>query len=358
MSEEKKLNLDEAKNLHGGYWRYDILDFHYLYNHYFPTKELIAKLQEKLPTIIDTYPSTQRIIAKLLSKWKDEDYFNENNLIVSNGSSELIRILNQIMTKVTVPIPTFNEYVQLPKEKMNLFIMEEKNKFKIDIDELIKSIEKSKSEFVAINNPNNPVGNVLTRKEIEELLQTGVNVVVDQAFIDFCREHSVEDLVAKYENLIVIMSCSKTMGFAGLRLGYLLSTNEEIKNKIKKLSPIWNINSLAETLIELFVDFKKDYEYSLERITEDREELFENLKTISFLEPYPSNANFIFCKTTVSSRKLAEILFNKYNILIRYSLNQDTLKSDEYIRIAVKKKQEHDKLISALKEIEKEVSHS
>ena len=116
---EKKLSLDEVRSLHGGYWRYDILDYHYLYNHYFPTKELITKLQEKLAIIIDNYPSTQRIIAKLLSRWKEEDYFNKDNLIVGNGSSELIRVLNQIMTKVTVPIPTFNEYVQLPKEKMN-----------------------------------------------------------------------------------------------------------------------------------------------------------------------------------------------------------------------------------------------
>jgi len=324
-----------------------------LYNHYFPTKELIKVLQKKLAQVVDNYPSTHRIIAKLLARWNNADYFNESNLVVGNGSSELIRILDQIMDKVTVPIPTFNEYVQLPKEKMNLFLNDENTRFKLDIDKLIDSVNKSKSNFVVINNPNNPIGNLLIRKEIEKLLQTGVMTIVDEAFIDFCPEHSVEDLVLNYENLILIKSCSKTMGFPGLRLGYMLTTNDEIKNKVKRLLPIWNINSLSEVFIEIFPEFEKDYQKSIEKTLEDRNYLFKQLKTLTFLEPYETYTNFIFCRTSISSRKIAENLFDKHNILIKCGLNQETLKSDEYIRIGVKTKEENDKLIFALKQIAK-----
>jgi len=347
-------SLEEIESFHGGYWKYDILDFHYLVNLHFPTEKMYEEIKQKLPELIECYPSTQRIITKLLSKWKDKPYFNEDNLIITNGSSEAIRILNQIIDKITVPIPTYNEYVMLPKEKLNCYSLLEENKFKINIDKLIEEIRVSKSNFTVIVNPNNPVGNITPREDIIKLLETGVNVIVDEAFIDFSIEDSVEDLVEKYENLIVIKTVTKTMGLAGLRLGYVLTTNKEIKEKIKQLLPVWNVNSIAEHFIEIFPEYEKDYWKSIEKTKKDRQELFNELKTISFLEPYETKSNFIFCKTKINSKKLGENLYNKYKIVLRTTLNQKTLKSEEYVRIAIRTKQENNKLINALKEIEEE----
>lgn len=347
----KKKSLDEIRGLHGGYWRYPILDFHYLVNCHFPTKELYDKITEKLPSLVENYPSTQRVIAALLSKWKDRDYFNQNNLIVTNGSSEAIMVLNQIIKRVSVPIPTFNEYVELPKEKLNLFLVPEENRFRLDVDELIEEIKKSGSEFAVICNPNNPVGNIVPREDIIKLLEIGINLIVDEAFIDFSVEDSVEDLVKKYGNLIIVKTLTKTMGLAGLRLGYILTTNKDIKDKIRKILPIWNINSVAEYFIEIFPEFEEDYWNSIKRVKEDRENLLRKLKNIDFLEPYETKSNFIFCKTRISSRRLAEDLYDKYNIILRSELNQKILKSDNYVRIAVRRREENDGLIKALKEI-------
>ena len=76
------------------------------------------------------------------------------------------------------------------------------------------------------------------------------------------------------------------------------------------------------------------------------------LKKISFLEPYESYTNFIFCKTNVSSKMIAENLFDRHKILIKSGLNQEILKSDSYIRIGVKTKEENEKLIDAFKKME------
>jgi len=346
-----KMSIDGMRSLYGGYWRYNILDFHYLMNHYFPTKEMYAVLQKELPMLCDNYPSCQKVIAKLLSKWKSEDYFNEDNLIVSNGSSELIRFMSFIINKATIPIPTFNEYVKMPANKINFFYTDEENKFKIEIDKLIEAIKKSKSDFVVLVNPNNPVGNILTKTEIKKLLDTGVKTIVDEAFIDFSRENSVENLVKEYDNLIIITTCTKTMGLSGLRLGYMLTTNNEIKEKIRNMLPIWNINSLAERFIELFTEFEEYYWKSIERTVEDKKYLFKKLKEIDYLEPFESHSNFIFCKTTISARRIAEHLFDKHRIMIKDGLNQKNLKSDFYIRIGIKTKSDNDKLISGLKGI-------
>jgi histidinol-phosphate/aromatic aminotransferase/cobyric acid decarboxylase-like protein len=348
---KKIIKLDKIRSFHGGYWRYDFLDFYYLFNHYFPSPAMYKILQKELPMLTDNYPSTQKTIAKSLSKWNNKPYFNEDNLIVGNGSSELIRILNQIITRITIPIPTFNEYVQLPKEKMAALVLKEKDKFKLDIDELIGVIKKTKSDFTVINNPNNPTGNITSRKAIEKLLKTNVMTIIDEAFIDFCPKYSVEDLVEKYKNLIILKSLSKVSGAAGLRIGYLLTTNQEIKDKVRRYLPIWNINSIAERMIELFPKFRQDYKKSIRKTIKDREYLFNKLKQISYLEPYEPRANFIFCQTGISSRKIAETLFAKHNILIKFGLNQKILKSDRYIRIGVKTKKDNNKLISALKDI-------
>jgi histidinol-phosphate/aromatic aminotransferase/cobyric acid decarboxylase-like protein/choline kinase len=346
-----KPSLEEIKSLHGGYWRYNILDFHYLTNNFFPTKEIYGKLREELPVLVNNYPSTQRVIAKLLSKWKNKSYFNEENLIVTNGSSEAIKALNGVINNVTLPVPTFNEYTKLPPEKISYFLLDEKNKFKLDINKLIQEVKRLKSDFVIINNPNNPVGNVVPRKDIIKLLDTGINVVIDEAFIDFCIEDSVEDLVEKYNNLVIIKTVTKTMGLAGLRLGYVLTTNKKIRDNLKETIPIWNVNSIAERFIELFVEHKKEYWDSIEQIKKQREELFARLKGIPFLEPYETKSNFIFCKTKVNSNKLAEELYEKYNIILRSALNQEMLKSDSYIRVAVRTKEDNDKLIFALKNL-------
>lgn len=346
-----KIKLEKIWNLHGGYWRYDFLDFYYLFNSYFPNKKIYKILKEELPVLVQNYPSTQKAIAKSFSKWNKEKYFNEENLIIGNGSSELITVLNRLITKVVIPIPTFNEYVQLPKDKLILFPLKESNNFQLDEEELIKVIRKTKSGYVVINNPNNPTGNITTREQIKKILKTETITVIDESFIDFSKEYSVEDLVPKYKNLVIIKSLTKSMGLGGLRVGYLLTINKKIKEKTKEYLPIWNINSLAERFIELLPDFKKEYDDSIKKTIQARDNLFQKLKEISYLESYKPFANFIFCKTKISSRKLAEILFNKYDILIKSGLNQKSLWSDSYIRIGVRNSKDNERLIKTLRKI-------
>ena len=347
-----EIGLDRIRGFHGGYWRYDFTDFHYLYNHYFPREKLYTLLKNELPLLMDNYPSTQRVIAGLLARWKNTPGFTEQNLIVANGSSELIRIMGSMIGKITVPIPTFNEYVELPKEKVNTFLLPEEDGFALPVAELLESIKNSRSDFAVICNPNNPVGDLVSRDDIELLLQSGVKLIVDEAFIDWSgAEHSCEDLVGLYDNLIIIKSLNKVAGTAGLRLGYMLTTNEEIRERVKKSLPIWNINSLCERFIELFPDFYDDFLDSLHRGKEDRRHLEEGLRDIPWLEPFPSWANFVFCKTGISAAGIGRCLFDNHKILIRDSLNQAQLRSDRYIRIGVRPRKDTDRLIAALREM-------
>ena len=79
---------------------------------------------------------------------------------------------------------------------------------------------------------------------------------------------------------------------------------------------------------------------------------FYSIKRDTFLEPYETKSNFIFCKTKVKSNKLAETLYEEYNLILRSALNQEMLKSDSCIKAVVRTKEDNDKLILALKNLE------
>ncbi len=350
------MGIDEIRSRHGGYWRDDHLDFHYLFNHYFPTKEFYKELADQLPKIGNYYPSSQRVIAELLAKWKDEDYFNADNLVIGNGSSELIRMLNDhVITKVTVALPTFNEFVRLPEDKIHKYLLDEENDFILDPNKLIEEVNESNSEYAVIINPNNPVGNLTPIKDIEYILNSGVNLIVDEAFMTFAGpEHSAEQLISKYDNLIVVASCTKSIGIAGLRLGYMLTSNENVKKKVRAHLPIWNINSVTEYIIEMLPDYKEEHEESIVKSVEDTKWFLENLNDIPYLTPYPTSANAVFCKVEGSARKLAETLYDNHRLMVKEGLNQKEFDTDSFIRLGVRNKKDNEVLLGALKDIKKE----
>ncbi|MHA1293074.1 MAG: aminotransferase class I/II-fold pyridoxal phosphate-dependent enzyme, partial [Promethearchaeota archaeon] len=228
----------------GGHWRYNFIDFCFLFNLYFPTKELYRELSNELPSLIGNYPSTQDKIAKLISRWYKDETFKEYNLFVGNGASEFIRLINRhLINKITIPEPTFNEYEDLNPDQINQFILTEDSNFDLNVKDLIKSINNSNSNFALIINPNNPTARATLKEEIEILLKELPHldgIIVDESFIDFTgnrKKYSCQSLVSKYPNLIIIRSLSKEFGIPGLRAGYLFTINEKVKKVIKKYLP-------------------------------------------------------------------------------------------------------------------------
>lgn len=346
------LSLNEMKRLHGGYWRYDLIDFHYLYNDYFPTSEMTDILKKELSNLIDCYPSTQKTITGIFSKWKEESWFNEDNLIIGNGSSELILLINRRISNVAVPLPIFNEYTQLDQEKVKYFYTKEETGFKVEISELIKFIEKNYCESVVLNNPNNPTGQLLKKNEIIKLLDLGILVIVDEAFIDWSGgKESCEDLIPKYNNLIIIKSLTKITGVGGLRLGYMLTTNEVTKSFVRKNLPIWNINSISERFLELLIMNKNHFLESITKIVTDRDIVYKGLSSIKGVLTYEPNANFIFCKSDINAKLIEEQLFKQYRIMIKAGVNQKGLESNHFFRVAIRSRKENEILINSLKEV-------
>ncbi len=342
---------------HGGYWRYDFTDFCYLYNLYFPTPRLMSELTYALPRLMSNYPSGLAFMKRLLSQWI---HVPAEHLVVSNGASEIIKIMNRLFVKrMTIPVPSFNEYENtLGPGHVQPYNLAETG-FALDPKRMVEEVRKGGSNAALIINPNNPTSMYLPKKDVIGLLEELKDldlIVLDESFIDFVDAEpspSLIDVYTRYPNLVILKSISKVYGVPGLRLGYILTVGQRLAEGISRELPIWNINSLAEYFLEIFIKYQSDFESSCRKVMADRKEFLEGLKAVPYLDVFPAQANYVFAriKDARTSADLKTQLFGRHDLLIKDCGNKSGLPDKKYVRISIRKKDDNDRLIRALREL-------
>lgn len=287
------------------------------------------------------------------------EYINiDSNLIIpGNGATEIIYLLmKSIKKRIGILNPTFSEYSRAAKLN-NLevidFHLNEENNFSIDLDEIQNNIEKFDSLFIC--NPNNPNGKV---KDLNELLDLMIEndklLIVDETFMEFVENEEKYSLVSRInetENLFILKAVTKFFGMPGLRLGYGVTSNEQIIKNIYKHKEPWTINSFAENLSNyLFKD--KEYIYNSKKYyIGERKFMLQELRNIQKLKVYDTDTNFILMKLKDGESNWLKLeLFKRYDILIRDASNFIGLDKG-YFRVAIKNHDDNKALIKALKEV-------
>ncbi len=294
------------------------------------------------------YPDDgQEKLRKLLAEYVGTD---AKYIVAGNGSNQLIDLLIRLLVNKGDEIinltPTFGIYsfstklcngtlVEIPRD----------DDFNIDIAKVKSAINK-RTKIIFIANPNNPTGNLMPKKDIIELLETGMPVVVDEAYYEFSGQ-TVVPLMKKYDNLIILRTFSKWAGLAGLRIGYGLFP-PPIADFILRIKIPYNVNAAA---IAAVTESLKAADYlmdSVRKLIDERKRLFTRLQKIDWLKVYPTQSNFILCRVAnVEAKELYKKLQAK-GILVRY-FDQPRLK--DCIRISVGKPEHTDAVIKALREI-------
>lgn len=355
--DEKKLKNFQKR--YGGYWRYpEVIDFCYLVNPYFPTPKLIDEMKKVFHILLSEYPSGSAVNNLLAAKYF---HLQENKVIVGNGAAELIKeTMKMFKGNIGFISPTFEEYPNRYFLDKSVFFEPCNQGFSYTAQDIIDFFEKENIEILVLINPDNPSGNYLSGLEIHELLKwtkkKKINILIDESFLDFSEEEGVsllnDDLLDEYENLIVVKSISKSYGVPGLRLGILATSKKEFLESIKKNLPIWNINSFAEYYMQIFNKYEKEYKLSLKGIKDERKIFMKELSEIEYLKVFESQANYILIEIlgNLEPNKLAEILLNDYNILIKSLSNKKGIKGN-FIRVAIRNREENNYCTKALKEI-------
>ena len=277
-------------------------------------------------------------------------------IFVSNGAAEAIfRIAACLKPEAgLITAPSFSEYEKSMKlfgTNINHYPLKEENSFKIKEDVLNCINEKTDIAFIC--NPNNPTGQITDKGILEKIIlklkEEKAFLAVDECFLAFAEnseKYSTVDLLNKYDNLIVIKAFTKIFAIPGIRLGYCMSSNEELINNLKSMGPPWNVSTIAQAAGIAAVEEREYLKRTVAYVKEERSYLFNELKKTG-IKAYESHANYILFKTDIPDLK-EEML--KRQILIRSCSDYMNLSKD-YYRIAVRTKEENKIFIEKLKEI-------
>ncbi|CEG11504.1 putative threonine-phosphate decarboxylase [groundwater metagenome] len=288
---------------------------------------------------------------------------NPENIIVGNGTSELIYLIAHTFNpkSALIPVPTFSEY----ERAMNAinakihFLNLEKDNFKF----LADKAKKFKNDILFLCNPNNPTGNlILNREEIYKIFQNFSIVVVDESFMEFTDDEERQTLIHEVEgkNFIVLRSFSKIFGLPGLRLGCAIGNKNIIEKLNAHLNP-WNINSLAsETISEILNEYNRQtIEKFKKRTCEfvDREKKFmsNEIMKIDDVKIYNSVTNFLLIKIPFNSSVFVQKLFEK-NVFVRDCGNFRNL-GNNYIRICIRSRKDNEKFINKFRDVLNELKN-
>lgn len=347
---EKDKQLEILEDSFGGYWNYDIVDFCFIRNMYFPGGSILSEFKNNLESLLWNYGTKQNILDRKMS------YFlccEEQNVIALNGASQVYPILKNYLKgkKAIIPNPTFGEYYRL-FDSYDTY--EEVGDNPVDLS----IVFQSDAEVIVFVNPNNPTGREFNSNEILSLAKKYPHkfVLVDESFIEFSENESLLPRIEEDEvsNVLIIKSLSKSLGLPGIRLGYVYSTNKEVNHYIRQNVPIWNMNSLAEFYMEALLKNRQEIEESIEQTKNDRAVFSERLSELEITDKvFESGANFLLIRLTISVDELITIqkrLLAEHKIYIK---NASDKFSDHkaYIRLAVRTISENNQFVEVLKKL-------
>ena len=348
--DQKFPEIDKA---FGGFWNYDILDFGFIRNMYFPTPSMYSEMRNSLEEILQSYSSNHRILREKLSWFLQ---CREERLNVLGGGCQAFPILRDFLAarRTWIPRPTFGEYARFGASAMHY----EENGGDY-ISELMRRVLAE--DAVIFVNPNNPTGTALAGRSIFDFAKHRPKniVVVDESFIDFATGESVQQCLEAepLDNVVIVKSLSKSLGVPGARLGYTYSSNVQFNAAMSQHLPIWQVGSIAEFLLEICLKHRRDLATSFADTRRDRKNFSAQLAGLSGIQRvYPSGGNFLLAQLGAPAEMAAQLcrrLMTDRNIYVK-NVSSKFLDGAGYLRIAVRLPRENSMLCGAIDEIVKQ----
>jgi threonine-phosphate decarboxylase len=283
------------------------------------------------------------------------------NLLLGNGSIELIYMITEILPKgfkALIPVPSFSEYEKaaLRVGGEPVFLQLPQN-FALETEKIKKAITDD-TKILCICNPHSPSGTLYSKEAVLDLVKfcskKDVIFSVDENYIEFADkslDNTLAGMVKDYENLFVIRSVTKFYGMAGIRFGYAIAAGTLI-DKLQTTRLPWSVNGLAcQVTLAAFND-KEFIKNTKETIAKNRADLAKALGEIEGLNVYPSVTNFLLVKIDnkkITSTTVKELLA-KERILIRDCCTFIGL-DNHYFRVTVRSAKDNWRLVEKLKEI-------
>jgi threonine-phosphate decarboxylase len=336
----------------------EIVDFCFIANPYYPTPAMLRDMQDNLPNLIKSYPSSNPAMSQ--KHLADVLHVNPAHLIIGNGATELIVLINTtLIDRIAVPVPTFGEYIEKLKDQRDaeLFSLKPEERYTLRLPQYLEWTRKRGLKSLLVINPGNPTGQLFSLDEMIEFLNEARDmelVIVDESFIDFAGDPipSLLQAAGRFSNLLLVRSMSKHCGVPGLRLGYCYSENLYILNHMRQFIPTWNVNTLAQYFLSLLPATDSDYHEGRKRLIGDVRWLYDSLRVIRGIDVYPTGANFVLFKINrdLTAAELQMLLLREHKLYVRDCSNKIGM-DNRHIRVASQGRERDARLVRALQTI-------
>lgn len=294
----------------------------------------------------DTYPdifagSLKRVVSEI---WK----IPQEYLLFGNGASELfMAVVHAVKPKKTViPVPSFYGYEYAAQSEEGEIVYYEGSVLDLRFFKTVRD----DTDLIFLANPNNPTGTLINKNNMAVFFRNcrdrEITVVLDECFIDFCgKDVTMLSEIGQFQNLILVRAFTKIFSIPGVRLGFLVCSDEKLRAKIKRQLPEWNLSCFAQAAGCGCAGQTEYLKKTVSYVTKERKFLENGLKRLK-IQIFPGGANFLLVYT---EKPLYDELLKKH-ILIRDCSNFRGL-SKGYYRIAVKNRAENEILLKAIGEI-------
>lgn len=303
-----------------------------------------------LPVNYNRYPDPQQ--SALKNKISSIKGVPAENIFLGNGSDEAIDLLFRIFCvpgqdNVIIFPPTYGMYEvcaeinDVAVKKVPLTA-----DFQPDLEATAAAAD-AYTKLIFVCSPNNPTGNSISREAVELLLNNfdGL-VVVDEAYINFARQHTFINELTEYPNLVILQTLSKAWGLAGLRLGMAFA-GEPVIRYMNRVKYPYNISTASQELALEALNNISSVNNWTKTTVQQKEWLTEKLLSLpDTIRVYPSDANFLLVKMK-NARAVYTFLSGK-GIIVRDRSN--VLLCDDCLRITIGTPDENKQLTAALKQ--------
>ena len=291
---------------------------------------------------------------KLKSLIADHESVGTENIIVGNGSNEILELaarafLNKDVSAV-MSKHAFAVYKIVTKACGSEIIEVPAKDWKHDLDEF-PSVTKENTRVCFIANPNNPTGTYNSHSEFKSLMEKispSILVILDLAYFEYVKADDyikINELLDKYQNLLITKTFSKIQGLASLRIGYGLACQDLI-GVLNKIRQPFNSNAIAQEAACNAILDKEHITKSIELNHSQREFLFKELTDLG-MQCIPSQGNFISFKGNFNAQELFTELM-KQGVIVRPVALYDM---PEYIRVTVGTEDENLYFLTKLREL-------
>ncbi|GLV56778.1 histidinol-phosphate aminotransferase [Dictyobacter sp. S3.2.2.5] len=277
------------------------------------------------------------------------------HIVLGHGSMEVIRLLWSLFLspgdEIITCSPTFSLYTSATRErKAYLRNIPRRADYSIDLAAVLAELTPA-ARMIVLCSPNNPTGNPLPEDDLLTLLKTGLIVVVDEAYVEFSSHPTgYAHLVPHYQNLVVMRTFSKWAGLAGLRVGYGLFP-QWIVSAARQAQYPFAVNVAGHLAATATLNHLDEARERVQWIIEERERLSHVLAGYPFLNPIPSEGNFILARIDHQQVSLCQFqsTMEKHGLLLRYFPLLDG--RHDYVRVTVGLPEHTTRLAEAIEQI-------